>query len=759
MKTSIGKALSGIGICSYPLSLFLSLSQPAYGMVPFFSGKSTYSRIENCRGSDQRIVGQIQTSLTQCIFDTRGYQPKLNDYLNCNDSLLSFFNSIQENSCKQSQLAKIKNQLVQNLIYHAQTLSQGGVGTQSLNQIELNRFFNHFNSWYKKATEALYLEANNRTLFPKAYGKENVNSVQILQEDVQKIMAEFWNRFWVLTRNVAMEIPLGIYAIETQTQPPSQQIFTQGLSSLTQVVRSAIETEVEPEIGFLLFDQVVAHFDKRIQFFTDLSDFSCQLQKCTKESTQLSELFTVSSLLSRLNTPFEEGIFTDVNDSLLRIRDIEVREFLKAIFSQPEKTERVFQKMVRHMNKLADRELTPPTVSQFSNLSIQNIPFYAVSFTSQITRIWNRTQNALNTGVFYKTGVQEVPFGLTQNNIEKIKLSLSRYMGSLDGLLTDFQITRNQMAQHFQNKNQLEMTRIQLGAEYQQQVASLVDLRNDLKGHQAALSDNRVNQYSNSILAFFKTEKYKNIFSKMLSSGSRGVFSLSPRDAKNDFSTKSLLDVAVQKNGIESISLKEGEIISFDVRGNWSPTCALEKSRYSAMTAPLIGPEGFVITGSLSKSALSSASDFKSSRDFSSDTLTHSTTVSDTTSSQKENVTAGTFVAGVGAAGGAVLGAALGGPAGASLGMAIGGAIGGIFGSTSEREYQNHSTTTATVNSQSEGSEISWGSHLSTTDSDEQRTSASFEMGLRTQKYTLYGYASGKPAFSRDPRGRSAFIF
>ena len=683
-----------------------------------------------CKGNDLHFADILLDQMSECEYKAFGSHADEAHYSQCIKDITSNFNKIQADACRKFYLSSIRELFIANINHHAESLLVSDSSDASLKVLSLNplnNYFKHLKTWIEVTRREIYSNPTHSKIISESslHPGEILNPLGVLNQDVEVILSHFWTQVWKSVRSVENALEIG-------KELERKQSFTYGLPTLTQIIEAAIESEVEPSLAFPIFNQVLTHFNKRLQFYLDMRDFACLLKSCQGSGSAKSELLEAGRILSDLNQPFDAAHFPSRMDEI-KINDPKIRNFLWSFFSSGEKSRKVLQAMYKQAHKLTlDVPVELVSTSSFSDLSLSSLHDNAVPFVVLVSDIWNRYHFSIEAGFLGNQGVPELPYGLTQHNIARVQSASSNFQAELSRANHELMTSREKIAEQMRVHNSDGIRKAQLETEFNQQLQYLLDLRSDLKGLQSGLASDQVDHYSKRAIEFFDTGKYKSVYSKLLQLRAKDDFKVSSKDGPQLDPSIHRPDISLISVNKVGIDVNQGDILNINVTGKWSPYCALKKSKYGTLSLPpSIGPEGYVIAGSLSESKITASGSFKNTRDFESKNHATSDSVFSGHNTSKEGASVNPAAMGAGA--GAAIGTCILPGAGTVIGATAGGVVGGIVGCFIPRETKIDSTGNHhnVVDTQSNGSELSWGKNSSDTKTDESRASASFEMGLR----------------------------
>ncbi len=349
-----------------------------------------------CGGADLNQINILTTQMSECEFykDSK-FTPTQENYKECIDNTLEAFNKIQEPGCRKVKILQLKDLLLNNVIHQAKQI-------QKVNQSDLENSFEHINYWMTKTNESFYQNANNLKLLD--------NPQRISAEDLNSVLLSIWNQIW---KNI--NLPNAILKQE--------QAFTNGLPIFTTVIQSAHNRSLNYSLLLPIIEQALNYFYTRVQFFSDLNDFACDLKKCDPDlfngGSQLSKIHEV---FSDLDNPFEQGKSTQI---ISEISNPAIRDFLKAVTEAADINKDWLKEVsdeIKHISDLPDHE-TPP---------------FARGYVSIIKAFAQSARSYQNIGRFTPNHHKGLNFGLTTANISETKNHLTRISAELEKTIQSF---------------------------------------------------------------------------------------------------------------------------------------------------------------------------------------------------------------------------------------------------------------------------------------------------------------------------------
>lgn len=475
-----------------------------------------------------------------------------------------------------------------------------------------------------------------------------------------------------------------------------------------------------------IWGYILGDIRPRFQVFAELSDLACDLSSCRPRYSKLQEETACKEgspiehayrILGSLNQPSmlntSEKVLCHL-DALQKSGEnfSSLYAFLNSLWirdrNQQSAANRVYQEIITLSQ-------TEDTVSRLSDIDRSHIPEYLRGYLDNVSALWAQSDSLKNTGYFFGDEHPTLNFGLTQNRIEKIGIQIKAVHNELDQTIKEVKQAQQSHAAAIRGGNDLSIREIELQSELKTDLEELSNYRHDLKGAQSLLLKNEKYSMEGRIRDLLSSPQWQVRYQgQQLNVKQYPNISISGTDAKFRSGTHfKISDLAVQKGNFASFEAENEDILTFQVSGEWSPSCAISKSIYHDLArSEGIGPEGYSLQISKDAATVASVNDYDDTSDFSSKSKNHS--ISDTSSS---SVSLGLKVT-------------------ADLGFKFLGSGSGVQAYADTKTSQSRDETT--TNSTSSGSQTSSGKRISNDILNENRNSARFALGIRLEEHTPF---------------------
>lgn len=366
------------------------------------------------------------------------------------------------------------------------------------------------------------------------------------------------------------------------------------------VASQAFEKLAHPELVVKFSTIALESLEERIALLTSINDFICLIDKCYVNKLTESKLANEIKILSKLGS----------NDlGTLKSDDPDLSKFIQSITNNHSK---LTDSLLKSSPGFGLTGLGVSSWDQVKAINLEKIPDYLKGWVSFIQTQEFRYEAYQKTGLFSSRPANIIAFDLSKETFNKISSFTKKITDDLDSKIKGIeQVKNNHLSQLIDRLNDQETLRIlDLDAKGKQFDFGILSAELDSLKESIIDDSERFSKYLNQITrmkdndaSIFNNEKLK--------INSQAVLSLSGQNSKFNGTSTNVGDIAVSEGIIASES--GAGIVHLQVSGNWSPTCALEKSGMRKGNSPtLVGPEGYQINFSGESAEIVSKSKTKS---------------------------------------------------------------------------------------------------------------------------------------------------
>ncbi|MBF0366492.1 MAG: hypothetical protein HQK50_13045 [Oligoflexia bacterium] len=366
-------------------------------------------------------------------------------------------------------------------------------------------------------------------------------------------------------------------------------------------------------LGILMGDVLTPLYEK-IQVLTKLSDFACKGEKCSpSEVNELNLLLNFISQLPHVEKMKQialDQVEMDLNLKNLWNKCVEKSDQIIAVFKEISKYSSVDESLIYEKN--------------LSSYSYEFQPIIKIVKDSNIKMI-----NFKKTGLYSGKTLYESAFGFTKENKETVIEEAKKTYQQIDNLVNDYQNKRMSLINQILVEKDTEGTLDRLKNELKSGEQEFAYILSDIGGLQYSLFYAKENfaKYNKSFMEAKNSTKWKNLYQNSKTMASAVNFQVNakslpfiPKQTENFDITQYALKKGSSVTGESlKISASKGDMINISVKGSWSPTCALGMSSYSSeqILDAKVGPEGYALVFENNQIVVESTSKYKTIEQYS----------------------------------------------------------------------------------------------------------------------------------------------
>jgi hypothetical protein len=552
--------------------------------------------VGNCQGPDRDRTHRLLDSIRGCkltdrerlVFDIRSQKK-------CIDLLIKKWSEIEQVSCKEQLQRGVEERLLENLIQHWEWVSDSR--QKQILESRLPVYLEHLSYWENTTRSSLYLNGNAEQLYKD------------LSNDMNKIHSIMGRGLFNTMR--ASISQLDQYQLKKFSEKDApyflvmKGLFSQSNPGPTSLIQFTAMT-LNP-----LFE--------RSRLFLTLFDLGCSIkgQNCSTADYQPFEPYNVLLLTSHV---IESEIPRPLLTETLGRLSTSFEETFKVIFENQDKLKTSLRNGVR-------RPDTP-----LNQLNLDDFEPLASHLVSQVKEAQQLTKNIERHGRFTLSPGEYLE-GFTKEGLERENQNLRQLRDRLETKKRDFRANFESQIRSLDTINETAGKRAVIASQLQSTSLELGMARTDLFGLQTALRNdsnslgNLVRQTTTLMNTPAYRERYANAQMVQVQSIQQ---SIAARDARFEIDTPpseiSRYSVnSSNQNTAVKFDLKKGDLVSVEITGQYSPTCALAKeyNNIHGLDTARTGPEGFSISESDRRLKVESSSTSVVDRDTATHTNQH----------------------------------------------------------------------------------------------------------------------------------------
>ncbi len=374
----------------------------------------------------------------------------------------------------------------------------------------------------------------------------------------------------------------------------SQETFFQKEIPYSIIAKKLYEQERPGPVSLIHFTTLILHSTaERAKFFLSLEDLGCSLQSgCQPDDLNHSEIYSVFQLTSFLGRS-----------------DLDRKPWQNSLGHLGLKTRSILNPLFDHHNKLIDAlrigmanqtvPLQEAELDQFEPLAFPLVSL--IQESRDLIQTFEKNHQ-------FSQKEKEFLGPFTVEELARVHQNLDTLKQLLEGQKANYQAKKLELARSLQAVNETELRTSStnalinsVGYELRMAQLDLEGLQNALRKESTALS--QLTERSTELL---ENPEYRNRYADQaltLIAGPR--INISARDAhyEPNLQNQSIQQIAAQDvatGGAYQLNLRKGDLVTAEVTGKYSPTCAIEKEYrdVTGLNEALTGPEGFSMNAS-----------------------------------------------------------------------------------------------------------------------------------------------------------------
>ncbi len=536
---------------------------------------------EKCSKSEALVAEAFGLRMMQCQFTESGnVRPTHSDYLWCLKNLTGSFVSLSTRECRNIFALPLRSTLLENVKDDIQTISVA-VEANLFQKDSLKNAIRHFNQWLLNTENSLYSKKVKKVTafdYPQS----------VLAQDINDVISSYWRRVWDVLRSAPNLLR-------------KKQFFTENLPILTQSIETALEEDLNAKLCFPIFEGALGLFNQRIELFSDLAEFSFELNRTQTRIETDSQIYLINKIIGYLNEP--QTAFDRGSILLPRIGQPEITSFLTVLLRSSVKIQEVLS-------------VSPMAGKKISEIAVNSVPEFSRSYLSILINLVNRALNFQDIVLQGEDHRKILDRGITKELIAKTPTTIQDTLTKLESSKVKFDSSRSDSAQKLIQDINQDTHRRQLEFQWNDDSFELQSLNSDLTGEKIRLSDEEslADQRMQSFLRLTESDPWKEKYSQFYRVSKHRELDARGGDARFDPRNPQTDITLIALN--EMMDVKSGQTLVLTVNGSWSPSCALKKDGLPG--GGRVGPEGYMVSETQGKLNVTSVSKNQMSRVFSS---------------------------------------------------------------------------------------------------------------------------------------------
>ncbi|MDB9786566.1 hypothetical protein OAB57_00525 [Bacteriovoracaceae bacterium] len=451
----------------------------------------------------------------------------------------------------------------------------------------------------KTRLNQLYLK--NLFLGLKKWANMGVNSILHSRDRHSKMIVGIQRTIDSLWKHIFKLRSSGILSLEL-----TEEVLIKDQAEVIKALNGVLEASSGDLSNLILIKPLTLVSEQifdRVLSLTKIYDLTCQFKNCNIGSKH--ELVLLFQLFSNLDNP--EGL-ESLNSS------IHDEETFNDLFVQMKRSSRHLKDLLA---KTIDNERFPHFSYQLFDMSN---PLLGI-----IENARSYHTNIKNKGTFKGRIYNEIDFGFTHSNTDKIGKLKNTLVNNLDTKLKANQIDTTVLLGEFIGEENLEQQRKVLDNKFELLEYELDLLHRD-KVNQVYLLDSDALSFTDYMFDFTEiilSDYYNNVFKNVgrisgLSTTAVNAFDHSYYNEAPNTSIERTLEFLLQRQSQWTIDVKKGDTLNVSITGQWSPICAITKEELlsDSINVPLTGPEGYAFQITNSDQQLVSKSNVRNDTEY-----------------------------------------------------------------------------------------------------------------------------------------------
>ncbi len=414
-----------------------------------------------------------------------------------------------------------------------------------------------------------------------------------LRTESNAIVAGFWQHVQTAT-SLTLEKSAATAASKSDAElrPILDQLTGTGFKTDLLVAKAVVQSPVldTPPL-LLIFGDAMRSLVERAETLSETHDIVCRFRRCAPSSaTRVGDLWSLFSVLNDRQALQQALTVT----SRLRGARPEIWELFDLLAKEP-----AWNRFAKAYATAAKEELGEANRVVTSLGVAGTQPPSAATLHALITQAATRSRNFTTSGHFLGEEARVLYAGL--QNRDLILSQFEKAVGQFEGAYGKYRDDRRGVVNALLTEISASGNEQALRARFDRLVAEMDDAANKI--HVLKEVEQQERRAIEEMPARFQRLRDTGVFAAGEGAQARllAPLAISARQARQDGTASNITNIAVVSNEWP-VQLNKGQMLNFEIRGNWSPTCALPRS-IAGPTGPwaveqrdaVTGPEGWTI--------------------------------------------------------------------------------------------------------------------------------------------------------------------